>query len=129
MQLAGWLTVFVFITLLAGGGSAAILIFCNPFEISFWILFLFYLFLFINLAGLFTLIGFLIRRLIRGSKRVSQKQVIYHLRISFRQAILLSFLLIILLLLQSQGLRTWWNLLGLVAVIGLIEWYWAGRVK
>lgn len=127
MKLAGWLTAFVFITLLAGAGLTAILFFYNPFETGWLVFLLFYACLFIGSLGIFTLAGLFFRRLIRIKKKFSYEQFVYYLKNSFRQAFLLSLILVALLFLQAQDLLFWWNLLGLVLAMGLIDWYLALR--
>ncbi len=126
MKFFGWVAVLVFVTLLAGGVVAAILVLCNPFQIAEWIFYLFYPCLFISITGLFTLAGWLIRRLIRCGKRLSSGQSVHYLKISFRQGCLLALILTSLLFLQAQGLLFWWNFFGLVLIVSLLEWYLAG---
>lgn len=75
----------------------------------------FYLTLFLTLCGIITIIGITLR------KRFSPGMYTEQLRISARQAILLSLLIIALLILQVFGLLLWWVGLTLVLFIITVE--------
>ena len=128
MNLPVYLAGLVFTVLLAGGCLAAILTYFNPNTSEFLIFLLFYLSLLIGSTGILTLIGFFIRRISRTRKApLPARQAIHNLEVSFRQGILLSFILIVALVLQSQRVLVWWYLIILVGVIGLIEWWLSRR--
>jgi len=128
MNLPVYLAGLVFVVLLAGGCLAAILIYFNPNSSDLLIFVLFYLSLLISSSGLLALIGFFIRRISRTRKApLPAKQAIRNLEVSFRQGLLLSIILIVVLILQSQRALTWLYLLILVGVIGLIEWWLSRR--
>lgn len=116
-----YLVSMVFATLLAWGCLTVILIYLEPTAAQFPISILFYLSLFMAAAGALFFIGFSLRR-ISCRKGIILEQ----LHISFRQGILLAIILVGALILQSQRVLAWWNLLALVAVVGLLEW-WATR--
>lgn len=82
---------------------------------------LFYATLFLALSGIFILFLTWIRR------KISRQEVFSYLGMSFRQGVLLSFLAIALLALQSFGFLIWWSgLLALSAVL-LAELYFLSR--
>jgi hypothetical protein len=124
MNLSVYLTGLILASLVAGACLTAILIYFNPDSSGFLIFTLFYLSLFIGSTAIFTLIGLLIRRI---PKRRSASQAVRQLEISFRQGLLLSMILIVALILQSQRVLAWWNVLALVSAIGLAEWWLAKR--
>jgi len=76
----------------------------------------FYLSLFVSLVGTFSIVGFLIRSMFKREEVIYKK-----IDISSRQSIILSLLIIISLILQSQRLMTWWNFIILVVAISLVE--------
>ncbi len=124
VRLAG----LVFAILLAGGCLAAILLYLDPNSSNLLVFILLYLSLLISSAGIFTLIGFFIRRISRRKKaHLPTKLAINNLEVSFRQGVLLSLILVIALILQSQRVLAWWYILILVALIGLTEWWLSRR--
>lgn len=88
----------------------------NP-EATNWIGFsLFYLSLFMALSGTASLTGFLIRFV------ALKKELAFHaVRIAFRQSFMFSLFMIMLLILLSQGLFNWLNLLMLIIVFTIAE--------
>jgi len=124
MTLSGYLAGLVLVVFLAIACLTAILVYFIPQTSSAFVFSLFYLSFLISSAGIFTLIGFLIRQLSR-KKRIplSQKQTVRNLEISFRQGFLLSIILVSVLILQSQRLLYWWHLVILVGLVGLAEWW------
>lgn len=77
---------------------------------------MFYISLFLALMGSLSIIGLTIR-VIFLKRNVIFKEV----KNSFRQAILLSFLLIIVLFLQSKRLLSLWNMVFLVIALTALE--------
>jgi hypothetical protein len=75
----------------------------------------FYITLFLTLAGLFTLLGISLR------KKLAPGMFTEQLRISFRQAFLLSLLILGLIILQVFNLLFWWVGLTLVLFIIAVE--------
>ncbi|NQV00583.1 MAG: hypothetical protein HQ537_00440 [Parcubacteria group bacterium] len=129
MNLSIYLAGLVLTTLLASACLVAILIYFNPNSSDLLIFILFYLSLFISSTGVFTLSGLIIRWFSQRKTlrlRSSINKIINQLEISFRQGLLLSVILIAVLILQSQRALTWWYLIILVGLVGLIE-YWLGR--
>lgn len=88
----------------------------NP-EMTNWIgFFLFYISLFMALSGTAALGGFLIRFV------ALKKELAFHaVRIAFRQSSLFSLFIISLLILLSQDLFNWLNLIMLVVVFIIAE--------
>ncbi len=128
MNLPVYLAGLVFAVLLAGGCLTAILVYLNPISSDLLVFILFYLSLFIGSSGVITLIGFFIRRISRRRRAsLPIEQAIHNLEVSFRQGLLLSIILIVTLILQSNRILTWWYLLILVGAIGLIEWWLSKR--
>jgi len=128
MNLPVYLAGLVFAVILAGGCLAAVFIYLDPISSGLLVLILFYSSLLIGSTGILTLIGFFIRRISRRRKApLPVKQAIHNLEISFRQGILLSLILVITLILQSQRMLVWWHLIILVGIIGLAEWWLSRR--
>ena len=84
-----------------------------------WIGFLlFYLSLFLSLVGTAALIGFLIRFV--GLKQILAFRSVKE---AFRQSFLFALLIVISLILLSQDLFTWFNLLFLVIGLSILEFF------
>lgn len=77
---------------------------------------LFYLSLFMALSGTASLIGFLIRFV-----ALRHELVFYAVKIAYRQSFLFALFIIAILILLSQNLFTWLNLLMLIAVFVIAE--------
>ena len=78
----------------------------------------FYVSLFFALIGLLTLVGFYMR------VWFSKNEILFaHVGPAFRQAILLSLVLVGSLLLQSFRLLTWWDGGLFIASVALLEFY------
>lgn len=96
----------------------------NPYSAG-WLGFLFfYATLTVALLGSFSLLGFLFRWLTKRHE-VAQRQV----TIASRQSVLLTILVIIALILQSQRLLMWWNTIMLVAVTAFVELFFISYKK
>lgn len=123
MNLLALLIGLVLTSLVAGFCLVAILVYFNPISSNWLIFSLFYISIFISSASFLALIGWLIRRISRIKKfPLPKNQAIQQLEVSFRQGILLSLLLVSILILQSQRMLFWWDLLLLVGLIVFIEW-------
>lgn len=128
MKLPVYLAGLVFSVLLAGGCLTAILLYLDPNSSNILVFILLYLSLLISLAGIFTLMGFFIRRISRRRKSsLPIKLAVNNLEISFRQGTLLSVIFVIALILQSQRILAWWYILILVFLISLTEWWLSRR--
>jgi Ca2+/Na+ antiporter len=118
MTLKQYLSTIAVGTLFAWIAWGLILLNINPNETSLIGIIVFYLTLFAGNAGLFTVIGTLVRN---GRKKHDDLQAM--ILTSLRQAILLSLLLIAALFLLRLGLLTWWVMLIVLFVIILIEFF------
>lgn len=88
----------------------------NP-ELTSWLGFaLFYLSLFMAVSGTASLIGFLVRFV-----ALRHELVFYAVKIAYRQSFMFALFIVITLILLSQNLFTWLNLLMLVAVFVILE--------
>jgi len=128
MNLLAYLVGLVLVSIVAGTCLAAILVYINPFTSGILVFILFYISLFIASASLFTLIGWIIR--IISKRRITplpKKEAIHRFETSFRQGIFLSAILITSLILQGQQILFWWNLLILILVVGLSEWWFSRK--
>jgi hypothetical protein len=85
---------------------------------------LFYLSTFLAFSGLLFLIIYKIR-----SRFGKDQLLFYRLQASVRQAILFTILLSVWAVLQSQKLLRWWNLLILIIILALIEFFFLSLSK
>ncbi len=84
----------------------------------------FYFSLFLSLTGTLAVLGLLLRM-----KFGKEGLVFKTVTISFRQATLLSFLVIGSLILKSQGIFTWWNIIFLVLALTVLEFFFMSYKK
>lgn len=85
---------------------------------------LFYLSLFLSLSGTSALIGFIFRFV------ALKKELAFNLvKIAFRQSFLFSIFIIFLLILKSQELFNWINLILLVIVFAILELFFINYKK
>jgi hypothetical protein len=83
---------------------------------------IFYLALFFALAGIFALVGFVVRYLFKKDE-FAFRQV----KVAFRQAIMLALLLVASLMLQARGLLAWWNWLILIVLLTVLEFFFINQ--
>lgn len=126
MHLPVYLAGLILASLVAWACLAAILVYFDPNSSGLAVFILFYLSLLIASTGLFTFTGWLVRRF--SQKKILQtgrsaNRAVQHLEVSFRQGLFLAALLVAILVLQSQRMLVWWNLLILVGLVGLAEWW------
>lgn len=95
-----------------------VLLFINPTESGPVLMLLFYFSLGLTVLGFFTIFGFMIRKF--GSKK---EPVFEQVIISFRQALWISFVVVISLFLKSKGLLNWTNEILLILALSLIEFF------
>jgi len=118
MTLKSYLTLMIIATLACWGAFLFILNTVNP-EITNWLGFiLFYSSLFLAISGLAAIVGFLIRFWF-----LKQKLAFYSVNSAFRQSFLFALLIISILLLLANELFTILNVLLLVVIITLIEFF------
>lgn len=118
MNLKSYLWLMTLGTALAAVAWVLVLINVDPDEAGILGFILFYATLFVSLVGVLSLAGTLyrVRFLERGD--LAWREV----RTSFRHAVILSGVCISSLLLASHGLLYWWNFLGLLALVGVMEY-------
>ena len=102
-------------TILSLAGLVSVIISIDPFTSGILGHSFFYITLFLSLCGIITIAGITLR------KKVSPGMYTEQLRISSRQAILLSILIVGLLILQVFGLLLWWVGLTLILFIIAVE--------
>lgn len=109
-------------TLLSLGAWVLIIFYIDPTVSGPLGFVLFYLSLFLGLVGLFSLVGFYLRR------KISKKEIAFaHVSPSFRQGIFLAVILVGCLLLQSFRVLNWWSGGLFIASIILLEFYFISR--
>ncbi len=89
----------------------------NPFETGVLGFALFYISLAIALIGTLALIGFGIRMITYKQESIVLREV----TTAFRQACLLTLVLVGSFFLQSQSLLAWWNVLLFVIIVSILE--------
>jgi hypothetical protein len=118
MTLKHYLTLMIIATLACWGAFIFILNTVNP-EITNWLGFvLFYCSLFLAVSGLAAIVGFLVRFWL-----LKQKLAFYSVNSAFRQSFLFGLLIISVLLLLANELLTIFNVVLLVIIITLIEFF------
>lgn len=113
-----YLAGIIFTTVLALISFFLIINFISPENADKTLLSLIYFSLFIGLSGIFTIIGFAIRR-----KRQKNQMSLELLGISFRQGMLLGLLMAGCLFLRSYNLYWWLSGLALLILILVIEFF------
>ena len=102
-------------TLFALFSLVSLVIFTNPQSAGFLTFTSLYFSLFLSSLGIFTITGLAVRRkFFSGLYSVNLKN-------SFRQAMLLSLLVVCWLLLSAQGLLYWWVVATLILFLGFVE--------
>jgi len=124
MTLKSYLFVMSVLTIFCWGIFIFVASLIDP-VITTWLgLALFYLALFLSLSGTIALIGFIFQFFIL------KKDLAFNLvKKSFRQAFVLSFFIILLLILQSQGMFNWLNLFLLITIFVIGEIFLSGYKK
>lgn len=121
MTLKNYLWLMALTTGILWGVFAFVLKTVDP-QITNWIGFLlFYISLFLALTGTAAIVGFFVRF------KVLKHELIFNLvKTAFRQSFLFAFLIIAVLFLLSQRLFSWLNLLLLIALISVFEFFLIG---
>jgi Ca2+/Na+ antiporter len=105
-------------SLLAWAAWALVIFRVDPGETGVLGLGLFYVTLFAGLVGALAVGGVLYRVLVLKRHQLVMREA----RISFRHALMLSFVAVGSLALSAQNLLTWWNILGVCLFVGAIEY-------
>jgi len=118
MTLKKYLILMSIMTVICWVAWIYILFMVNP-EITNWIGFgLFYFTLFLTIIGTAALIGFIIRFI-----ALKQELAFRLVKEAFRQSFLFSILIVASLILLSQDLFTWLNLLFLILGLSILEFF------
>lgn len=89
----------------------------DPEQAGFFGFLFFYASLFLALAGTFSVIGFLIKKIILKDDQI----VFHHVKSTFRQGMLTATVIVAGLILLQTKLLTWWNAVLLVLLFAMIE--------
>ena len=89
----------------------------DPSQAGFFGFLFFYASLFLALSGTFSVIGFLIKKIILKNDQI----VFHHVKNTFRQGVLLAMVIILGLILLQVKLLTWWDAILLVMLFAAIE--------
>ncbi|MFA4873331.1 MAG: hypothetical protein WC659_05345 [Patescibacteria group bacterium] len=122
MSLSRYVLVMIFATLVAWGAFLLVLFNVDPYDGGVIGRALFLGSLFFALFGTLSIVGFLARA--RWRKGVP---LYWHVLNAFRQALLISFICVVSLMLQSGRLLTWWNSLLLLLAATLLEIFFLTR--
>lgn len=118
MTLRSYLVIMIIATLVCWGLWVFVLWSVNP-EVTNWLGFsLFYLSLFLALAGTAAIIGFLIRFIF-----LKRQLAFRAVKIAFRQSFIFAFLITASLFLLAHDLFTWLNLILLVVGLSVLEYF------
>lgn len=102
----------------------SVLYLIDPTEAGFLGFAFFYLSLFLALAGTLSVLGLLLRM-----KFGKEGPIFKTVTISFRQATLLGLLVIGGLILKSQRILTWWNMIFLILAVVVLEFFFMSYNK
>jgi len=118
MTLRSYLTIMIITNLVAWSIFSFILNLVDP-AFTNWIGFLlFYVSLFIAISGTAAIIGFLVRFV-----ALKKDLIFYSVKTAFRQSFLFAFLIVASLFLSAQDLLTWINLLLLIIILTIFEFF------
>ena len=118
MTLRAYLTIMLITNLITWGIFSFIINIVDP-ESTNWVGFLlFYISLFIAISGTAAILGFLVRFV-----ALKRDLIFYAVKTAFRQSFLFAFLIVASLFLSSQNLLTWFNLLLLIIILTVLEFF------
>ena len=89
----------------------------DPQQAGFFGFLFFYSSLFLALAGTFSVIGFLIKKIILKNDQA----VFHHVKSTFRQGMLAATVIILGLILLQTKLLTWWDAILLITLFAAVE--------
>jgi hypothetical protein len=89
----------------------------DPSQAGFVGFLFFYSSLFLALTGTFSILGFLVKKIILKNDQV----VFHHVRTTFRHGMLMAVAIILALILLQTKLLSWWNMLLLIVLLIIIE--------
>jgi hypothetical protein len=124
MSLRAYLTIMGFGTIVALATFFLVLFRVDPATAGALGFTLFYLSLFLAVAGAVSIVGFVIRVFLHRDEILSRL-----VGLSFRQAVLLSAMGVGALALHARGLLSWWNSVILVAAVTIVEFFFISLEK
>ena len=89
----------------------------DPSQTGFFGFLFFYSSLFLALGGTFSVIGFLIKKIVLKNDQI----VFHHVKSTFRQGMLVATVIILGLILLQIKLLAWWNAILLILLFAAIE--------
>ena len=89
----------------------------DPTQAGFFGFLFFYSSLFLALAGTFSVIGFLVKKIILKNDQA----LFHHVKSTFRQGMLVAMVIILGMILLQINLLTWWNAILLIALFVAVE--------
>lgn len=114
---------FVFLAGLISWASFFLVLFkLSPFESTSLALILFFISAFIAFSATFTIVGFYVRFWLFPNELFYK-----HVNVALRQGVFLGLLSIFALVLQAVRLLNWWSGFLLVAIMVLLEFYFASK--
>lgn len=108
----------LFATLVCWFGFGLVVFLVSPEEAGLTGFSLFYLSLFLALAGIFSIIGFIFRYLLKRHEFAYEQA-----KTALRQGLMFALLVVAALFLQGQKLLVWWNLILLIGLLAGIEYF------
>ncbi len=117
MGLKYYITTMILATILCWVAWFLVIFNIDPRAAGVWSFILFYLSLFLSLAGSFSVTGFVFRVFFLKNKEPYFRLV----KRSFRHSLFFALLLIVALFLQSLRLLNWWNLIILILAFSFFE--------
>jgi len=119
MNLRQYIILMIISSVLAWLTWCFVLIYTNPEDAGLGIFFLFYSTLLIALASSFSILGLIIRVWILKQYNSAS----YLASKSFRQAVLLSTLIIAVLYFQNKSILNWWVILLSIVILTMVEFF------
>ena len=119
MNLRQYIILMIISSVLAWLTLCFVLIYTNPEDAGLGIFFLFYSTLLIALASSFSILGLIIRVWILKQYNSAS----YLASKSFRQAVLLSTLIIAVLYFQNKSILNWWVILLSIVILTMVEFF------
>lgn len=119
MTLRQYLIIMSIGTLLSWSAVGMIVTMTDPTQTQSVVFVILFASLFLALTGTLSISGFLMRIWLLRKQYFISKEVL----VSFRQAIMLTTLLIASLVMQSRTLLTWWNAVLMVLALTMLEFF------
>lgn len=118
MSLRTYLILMILATLLSWIAWGLVIYLIDPAEADFLGLLCFYSSLLLAFSGSLALLGFFLR-----AKFLKSLPLFKHVIKAFRQGFLLASLLVLAFFLQSKRFLTWWNIILLVSIFTVLEFF------